>query len=250
MLAYMERQKNKKNNTKAFLKRAYHFLRSRYAPRGARISFSGSGEDIVMANILNRLGVKDIYYLDIGAHHPFFGNNTYLFYRNKGKGVLIEPNPDLCSVIKKKRPRDICVNAGVGKADGRAPFYVFSRSTRNTFSYDDALEWEKQSGEQMITREQNIFSLNTILDTYCLRTPDVVSIDAEGYDYEILSGFNWKKRPKIFCVESLDYYERNLENRDDNLYALLEKNDYRPLAQIFHNTIFVDSRLLSGVRKL
>ncbi len=215
-----------------FLSKALRFIKARYAPRGARQSFSQAGEDIVMSDILKKLGVgKDISYVDIGAHHPVFGNNTYLFYKRGGRGVLVEPNTALCDLIEKKRPKDTCLNAGAGGKDGEADFFVFPQSTRSTFSKGQAQEWEKTSGQKFKIEKHKIFSLDTIIDKYCVgKIPDIVSIDAEGLDAEIISGFSFAKRPKVFCVE----------NQDKNILAIMERNGYELKAQIFQNAIFVD----------
>lgn len=220
---------------KNFFEKIIPFIKARYAPRGARQYFSESGEDIVMNNILRKFGVKKVFYIDIGANDPIFGNNTCLFYRAGGQGVLIEPNPALCQKIENKRPRDVCVNAGVGRSDSEADFFSFpNRSTRSTFSKAQAEAWEKSSGHKAYIQKQKILSLDTIINEYCHgRVPDLVSIDAEGFDEEILLGFNWSKRPKIFCIE----------NQNGNIVPLMQKQGYKLSAQIFQNAIFVDTTL-------
>lgn len=223
------------------IKKIIPFLKARYAPRGATLSFSAFGEDIVMARILAKLGVKKISYLDIGAHHPIFGNNTYLFYRNHGQGVLVEPTPAFCKIIQKKRPRDVCLNVGVGGKNSESTFYAFQRSTRNTFSPREAQAWQQQSGEKAVEKKMKIFSLDTIIDTYCERTPDVVSLDAEGYDFDILSGFSWKKRPKVFCIEVASSSARATGSNHENIRSLMEKNGYAVTARVSVNVIFVDT---------
>lgn len=223
-------------------KKIIPFLKARYAPRGARLSFSATGEDIIIAALLAKQGVKKVFYVDIGAHHPIFGNNTYLFYRSGGRGVLIEPTAELCTVIQKKRPKDTCLNAGVGKENGESIFYAFQRSTRNTFSPHEAKAWQQQSGERATEKKMKIFSLDHIIDTYCERTPDIVSLDAEGYDFDILSGFSWKKRPKVFCIETASSSgARDADGEQKNIRSLMEKNGYALTAQVSVNVIFVDT---------
>src|ERR1700744_4804297 len=55
-------------------------------------SYAQNGEDIVVARMLDLLGIPKPRYLDIGAHHPSINNNTYLLYKAGGRGVLVEPN--------------------------------------------------------------------------------------------------------------------------------------------------------------
>jgi FkbM family methyltransferase len=220
-----------KNNN--FFSKIIPFIKARYAPRGSRISFSQDGEDMIMNNVLKKLSVSKPFYIDIGAHHPVFGNNTYLFYKMGGRGVLVEPNSLMCNKLRSKRPRDICLNAGAGKLNGEEDFFVFSRSTRSTFSKDQANEWENLSREKPTLQKKKVISLDTIINSYCGdNNIDIVSIDAEGLDLDILSGFSWTKRPKIFCVES----NNEVEN-------LMERNSYKLVAKVFYNSIFVDNNI-------
>ncbi len=212
-------------------KKLWPFLKARFAPRGARQIFSQYAEDIIMLDILKKQGITRPSYIDIGAHHPIFGNNTYLFYRAGGTGVLVEPNPEMCHIAEKKRPRDTIVNAGAGGRDGEADFYMFSQSTRSTFSKEQAREWEFTSGQKPTVTKRQILSLDSIFATYFKNeAPHIVSIDAEGLDAEIVSGLSWKVRPKIFCIES-----------DGALDDIMKSHGYELKARIFQNSIFADS---------
>lgn len=229
---------------KPFYKKIIPFIKARFAPRGSRITFSTCAEDLIMSDILGELNILKPSYIDIGAHHPIFGNNTYLFYKHKGRGVLVEPNPSLCDVIRRKRPDDICVNGGIGRVDGNETFFTFERSTRSTFSADQAKEWQKVSGQRPIKKIVQIFSLDSIIDKYFKHScPDVVSIDAEGYDIEILSGFSFKKRPKIFCIESVFFGRESPKKNDELIFELMKNHGYVLELQTRNNSIFVDSEI-------
>jgi len=217
-----------------FFEKIVPFIKARYAPRGARLSFSASGEDLIMKDVLHKLGIKkNIFYIDIGAHHPVFGNNTYLFYRQGDRGILVEPNAELCRLIKHLRPKDTCLNVGADKEDRKIDFFLFSQSTRSTFSKQQAEEWQKASGQHPIIEKREVLSLDTIIARAGGMVPDIVSIDAEGKDFDILSGFSWSKKPKLFCVE----------NQNDDIAPLLERRGYKLVVQIFQNVIFVDASL-------
>lgn len=200
------------------LKKIFSFIKNRYAPRGAYISFSQSGEDLIIKRI-----IKNPTYIDIGAHHPIFGNNTYLFYGNGG--ILVEPNPKLAKIIKQKRPKDKCIVGGISDHDGEENFYSFERDTRSTFSKEQAEDWQKTSGQKPVVNKVPIFSLNTITKDF---HPDLISIDAEGLDFKILSAYNWIKKPKVICVE-----------KGENIQKLLESKGYKLFAQTEANVIFI-----------
>jgi len=216
-----------------YLNKLWDFIKARYAPRGARQAFAQYGEDLIIKDILKKKGIKEATYIDIGTHHPFFGNNTYLLYLRGGRGVLVEPNEEMCRVIKSKRPKDICLNVGAGKINGEADFYEFEQSTRSTFSKEQALENERETGQKSNIKKQKIISLNTIAEKYFKdRDISLISIDAEGLDFDVLSGFNFSQRPKVFCVE--------VSEDDKRVQNLLESKGYKLVAQVFQNAIFVD----------
>src|SRR6516164_4970812 len=80
-----------------------------YAFAQRRSSYAQCGEDVIMELLFhNILEMKNITYLDIGAHEPAHLSNTYMFYEMGYHGVCIEPDPDLCAELKKIRQRDIC----------------------------------------------------------------------------------------------------------------------------------------------
>lgn len=195
------------------------------------ISFSQSGEDLIIKKAFEELGIEKPSYIDVGCHHPIFGNITYLSYKNGSKGIVIEPNSKLCETIKQKRNRDICINGGVGNSDGEENYYSFKRDTRNTFSKQQADDWKEQSGQDYEINKIKIYSLNSIIDKYLNnKTPDLISLDTEGYEEKILSTFDWNYKPKIFCIESA--------GRKDTLNSLFISKGYSVYAETPANTIF------------
>jgi FkbM family methyltransferase len=217
----------------SYIQKAFYFIRNRYAPRGANICFTSTGEDLLIKQALRIFKISKPTYIDIGCHHPVFGNVTYLFYKNGSSGIVVEPNDSLCRIIRSKRNRDVCINAGVGKINGNAEFYKFIQDTRSTFSKNQADEWRKLSHQEYTTESIPLLSLDTIIDTHNnKKSPDLISIDTEGFEEEILSGFSWKYRPKIFCIESA--------GRKDSLILFFKSKNYAVYADTPANTIFID----------
>ncbi len=218
-----------------FLKKIIDFIKRRYSPRGAYISFSPTGEDLLIEQAVKRLNIEKPSYIDIGCHHPIFSNTTYLFYKNGSNGIVVEPNNSICQKISRIRGRDICVNAGISDHDGKETFYIFERGTRNTFSKSQAEEWNKQSGQEYQEKLIDVISLNTLIKKSKNQCPDIISIDTEGYEEKILNSFDWKVRPKIFCVESA--------GRKKLLSSLFLNKDYTIYAETPANTIFIDKKI-------
>jgi FkbM family methyltransferase len=188
------------------------------------------------------LGIDRVSYVDIGAHHPTYLSNTYLFYLQGGQGVCIEPDPSLFKEFNIKRPRDISLNCGVGLSNGKTDFFVMSTGTLNTFSKAEAERYQSYGKQQIIrTIKIEVKTINEIIRNNFDKSPNLVSLDVEGMDYEILQNFDFMKhRPEVFCLETLTYTEDKSERKLTEIIDLMHANDYLSYADTYINTIFVD----------
>jgi FkbM family methyltransferase len=215
--------------------------------RGKR-TYAQCGEDIVLKFLFkNYLKNEKPSYLDIGAHHPTYLSNTYIFYKENCYGVCVEPDPSLYEYFSKKRPLDVNLNVGVGLTDTtKCDFYVMSTKTLNTFSREQAEQYQKcenQKIERVI--ELPLWTVNSIIDKHFDTCPNLISIDIEGLDYEVLTSIDLEKyRPNVICVETLTYSENNTQKKLTEISDYLLKNDYLVYADTYINTIFVDQKML------
>jgi FkbM family methyltransferase len=212
--------------------------------RNAKHSYAQAGEDLMVDFIAKAMQINEITYLDVGAHHPTHFSNTYLFYKRGFQGVLVEPDPELMASIRIARPRDVCIEAGVGvQAATTAQFFVMSTRTLNTFSEDEAKRYEAM-GTQHIEKVLRVplITLDDILaDRFGNSEPTLLSIDIEGLDFEVLSTLNLKKyRPPIICIETLQYSETREETKDTRIARLMSENGYFVYGDTYINTVFVD----------
>lgn len=212
--------------------------------RDAKHSYAQAGEDLIIDFVVQAMQIENVTYLDIGAHHPTKFSNTYLFYKRGFEGVVVEPDPELMAPIRRVRPRDTCVQAGVGvqpAADAR--LFVMSTRTLNTFSEEEAKRYEGM-GTQRIEKiiPVPMVTLDEILaERFPNNEPTLVSIDIEGLDFEVLSTLDLGKyRPPIICVETLQYSETREEVKDPRIARLMSDHDYFPFGDTYINTIFVD----------
>jgi FkbM family methyltransferase len=212
--------------------------------RDAKHSYAQAGEDLIVDFVAKAMQIENVSYLDVGAHHPTLFSNTYLFYKRGYQGVLVEPDPELMDSIRRVRPRDTCIEAGVGvQSAANAQFFVMSTRTLNTFSEEEAKRYEAM-GTQRIEKILPVpmVTLDEILaDRFQDKEPTLVSIDVEGLDFEVLSTLDLKKRrPPIICVETLQYSETREEIKDTRIARLMSDNDYFAYGDTYINTIFVD----------
>jgi FkbM family methyltransferase len=194
-------------------------------------SWSEFGEDIIVEKFLQRFGIIDIFYMDIGIPTPISGSNTYHFYCKGDNGILVEPNPDVTNAIKKERSRDFVECCGIGSRQQNGTCLQFYRCDDigcSTFSKDVA-ESRKQIGIQ-ITDVINVpvLSLEAVIEKYGI-CPDYISMDVEGYEEVILACFPFEKFPvKVWVIE-----------KRDGVKELMDNNGYSLAVETPSNWIFV-----------
>ncbi len=206
-------------------------------------TYAQHGDDIVIRAIFHNLGIGTPSYLDLGAHHPERISNTKLFYDTGSRGINVEANPVLYKLFLKHRPQDINLNVGVGIKSGFQDFYMIDEeSGRNSFVKEVAEGFVMDYPQFSITevKELPIFTIDQILKHRL--TPDFLTIDIEGMDYEVLQSINYCLHPfKVICVELQPYSEKDIR-------SLMTGVGYDPIIRCGSNLIFVDKTLSHRVR--
>lgn len=208
----------------------------------AQISYSQSGEDLIINYIFTQLHIYNPTYIDIGAHHPFYLSNTALFYENGSRGINIEPDPTLFKAFLQSRKQDININIGIGSKKELIDFYLISSPALNTFSKEEA-ERYKQEGDYTITKIIPTFidSINNVLNEYNSgKFPQFLNIDAEGVDQLIIESIDFNKvYPIVICVETISFSMSRKGIKNEFLIELILKNGYVLYADTYLNSIFV-----------
>lgn len=209
---------------------------------------SQSGEDGVLDHIFDALGYRfeDITYLDLGANHAKYLSNTYYFYVNGSKGVLVEANPSLIPELKFYRNRDVilnrCVTAEVGNP---IPFYTVENgdglSSPDEASVLHAIQ-KKPDLRQGPTVQVQRVTVNELFETYFEDAPTFVSLDIEGNEMAILCSIDFDvHRPLLYIIEVIPYEPCLFigEKREDVARFMKEKG-YVEYAFTGVNSIFLD----------
>jgi FkbM family methyltransferase len=198
-----------------------------------------------MKHIFYALDIHKPTYLDIGAHHPCFLSNTYLFYKEGSTGVLIEPDPYLFKSLTKRR-RDIRLNVGVSTEDKEElmDFFVMTSKTLNTFNREEAEKIQRETNcriEKVI--QLPLIGINTVLRKYFSTGLDLLSIDVEGLDLPIVRAIDFAiVRPTVVCVETITYSEKRDGRKIPEINDCMMANGYFVYGETFINTIFVDKQ--------
>lgn len=213
---------------------------------GAKLTYAQYGEDLIVDRALRNLGIERPTYLDVGAYSASLLSNTALFYRRGLSGVCVDADPELCAAFRRRRPRDICINAGVGGTSSVAePFYVMSVRALSTFSAA-AAERLVGSGEYSIERivPVPVVTLAALIERYCRAAPNFLSVDIEGDELAALETLDFEAcRPEVVCAETLTFSDDPADEvRLAGISELMLSNDYLVFADTRVNTIFVDGR--------
>lgn len=210
-----------------------------------KISFSQSGEDLIIDYLFNALGITLGVYVDVGANDPVHLSNTFFFYQRNWRGFCVEPQPHLCSRLRKMRSRDTVINAGIGAKDGVLMFYEMEPDTLSTFSQDAAETYAKKGHAVKRRVELPMLSVETFINQNPeAKNIDLLSLDIEADETPIVAQLiNYGVRPKVIVCETRAY------SPDLNGRYEVEKVDairalgYDVYADTFINTIFLDKGL-------
>jgi FkbM family methyltransferase len=211
-------------------------------PRG-RPSFSQQGEDIVLYHILHDLlKIQTPTYLDIGAADPVEASNTFLLYWTGGHGVLVEPNPTYVERLRRSRPRDTVVAAGVGVGDATEGDYYMIRGkpTLNTFSPEEVARLRAGAREDPVEAvvQMPLVSVNRLIATHLGKAPDLLSIDVEGLDLEVLRTLDFARyRPGAIIAETITLGAPDV---NAGLVDFVVSHGYAVRGGSMINTVFAD----------
>ena len=201
-------------------------------------SFAQYGEDVLIFNLFQKLGIEKPSYIDIGAHHPYEISNTALFYLSGCRGTNVEANPNLIQAFYDERPDDRNICSGVGAEAGELPFYMIDdRCGRNSFKKARVEAFLEKSPDFSMQEVRNIKirTLSDIIDEIG-KIPDYMSIDIEGMEYEVLSNYDLKNRGPM--VITLEIMRGNVED-GTKIIDMMKNAGYFMYLKIYSNITFV-----------
>tara|TARA_E500000178_G_C16944621_1_gene718166 strand:- start:346 stop:1053 length:708 start_codon:yes stop_codon:yes gene_type:complete len=188
-------------------------------------SYSFNGVDLVVDYIFK--DKEDGFYLDIGAQHPISNNNTYILFKRGWKGINIDLDKKNIDLFKIARPDDLNLNYAISDTEKQVDlFFYHDSSPINTLS-KKVSDFQKASVRQV--KKIRTTTLNNILEEIDLENRiDYMNIDVEGYEEQVLKGFNINKfKPYVVSIEYLDLKMNKLEFKNNDINNLLSSNLYK-----------------------
>ena len=216
---------SKKTNIFKFCYFYFQFLKAKFKPR---LAYSHWGIDLIIIKLLNSKN-KGIY-IDVGCHHPFLNNHSYLLHKSGWEGINIDIDYNSIDMFNFFRKSDVNIQTAVTDHKGEVDlFFYHNRAAKNTISKEFGSDAKEQ-------KKINSDTLNNIIENSKFKNSkiDFVSIDVEGNEMNVLNGFNLKKyKPKLILLEFIlpnkkEFYEKDInEITNSEVYNFLIKNEYK-----------------------
>jgi len=188
------------------------------------------------------------FYVDVGCQNPISNNNTYLLHKNKNwKGINIDLDPENIKLFNISRPNDININEVLSSSVKEMNLYFYhKKSAINTISKEIA---DRQNAKVKEIKKISTTTLDLILEKNNVQKINYLSIDVEGHEFDVLSGFSIQKyNPDIVSIEYLNInsikFEFHYNNIDDvinsQIYKYFVSNNYNLVNWNHADLIFVN----------
>ncbi len=162
-------------------------------------SYAQNQEDVVLGRIFQ--DISHGHYVEVGAGHPTIKSVSYALYMQGWDGILIDPQHDICDLIRKIRPRDKVVEMAISDSSHKkVPFYITPRQPRSTLLKRIAEAYGVYKDQLTDT-----ITLDEILSEHPWAKDNLhyLVLDVEGAEKLALKGLNLKKyRPWVLIIES------------------------------------------------
>jgi FkbM family methyltransferase len=168
-------------------------------------------------------------FVEVGAHDGITQSNTFLLEKNYDwTGVLVEPSPSLYEMLKNNRPHSQCYSCALGSffEDGGVVTGDFYGKLMSSVKGDRLHKHPNQGRGEYVDANISVpvRALQSILDERALTHINLLSLDTEGYEFNILQGIDFDKT--VFDYLLIEIYAWDYEKISQLLmekgYHLLE----------------------------
>lgn len=164
-----------------------------------RAIFPGDMEEALKAEYFGATPAG--FFVDVGANAPKDGSQTWAMEGRGWNGVLVEPQPSLADQLRRERRAKVYAVACSTPQNAGKTLTLHLAGIQSSLKPDFYAAGMRREG----TVEVPVMTLDQVLeDAGAPRRIDFVSIDVEGHDIEVLSGFTlarWK--PRVLFIEDV-----------------------------------------------
>ncbi len=187
------------------------------------ISYSQNFEDVILSRALENISIG--YYIDIGAHHPVIDSVSKTFYDKGWRGIHVEPTEKYANLLRENRPDETVIQSVVASTPGIVRFYEIPNTRLSNACHDIATEHQKKLGYPVSKSLLMAITLDNILELATSEMIHWLKIDVEGYEREVLQGWQTSTvRTWIVVIEST--YPNTTQDTFQNWEMLILAKDY------------------------
>lgn len=139
------------------------------------------------------------FYVDVGANHPTIDSQTWHLEALGWTGLLLEPLPAYCEMLRKERKGTVVQCACSSPENHGKRLKLISAGVHSTLN-PSPIALGANSREVI---EVDCRTLDSILDEQGVQPGfDFISIDIEGHEMEMFAGFSLEKwKPRLVLLE-------------------------------------------------
>lgn len=205
-------------------------------------SFGQEGEDLIVGRLFDR--VKNGFFVDVGAHHPFRFSNTWLLYQRGWRGINIDAMPGAMDAFRKWRPEDVNIECLVSTSKEPLRFFQYEEPALNTLSAEIVRRREKDAPQYRLKGVVDLVPrrLGEILSEHVPsgQVIDLLNVDVEGHDLEVLESNDWERfKPRAIVAELLGAGFAEMERTA--LFQFLTARGYKLQSKLVNSAVFLQS---------
>jgi len=183
--------------------------------------------------------------VEVGAGPQEFISNSKHFRNYGWRTIAVEPNPKF---VKQHKDNNSEVYQYACSNEEKETTFTINYNNDDWYSQENdgvsfsslGIKYDNvpEHNTQEVIEVQTI-KLNTLLDKIDVNSIDILSIDTEGWELEVMMGFDQEKYlPKVIVLEN---FQNNL-----NYESFMKDRNYIKHSQLGYNEIYVREKLTSG----
>jgi FkbM family methyltransferase len=140
------------------------------------------------------------FFLDVGANEPQKGSQTWMLEERGWRGILIEPQGQLCERLRQARPTSQVFQVACGAPGAPSEMPLFTAVTPGHSGLVKNLV--DATTNYVGTEIVRVTTLDAILAQAGNPRIDFVTMDVEGTQFDVLRGFDLQRhRPRLLLME-------------------------------------------------
>lgn len=163
------------------------------------VSYAQNFEDVILHRALSE--VQEGNYIDVGAQSALVDSVSRMFHDLGWHGVHVEPVQVYADQLEVERPGDVVLRVLLGPEHGTATFHEVPDTGLSTMDAGIATR-HRQDGFAVRERQVAVITLDDVFARSGFEDIHWLKIDVEGFEADVIRGWNCAVRPWIVVVES------------------------------------------------